>query len=65
MDKEQLKERSIKVQVLDINKNILDTCESLRAAEKKFGVTATSIKNTYLDKNRLCKGKYYFVSVSA
>ena len=42
----------------------MDTCESLRAAGKIYGVTATSIKKTYLDKDRLCKGKYYFVSVS-
>jgi len=36
INKGQSKERSIKIQVLDINKNILDTCSSLRAAEKKI-----------------------------
>lgn len=57
------KKSSIEIQVLDANKNLLSTCSSLRLAGKKYGVTPTSISDTYLDKNKLCKGKYYFIKV--
>lgn len=58
-----MKKRSLKIQVLDINKNILDTCKSIRTTAKKYDVSITSISTTYLNKDKLCKGKYYFVSV--
>jgi len=54
-------ERSYKIQVLDKNRNLLDTYCSLRAAAKSLGISPSSISTTYLDKNKLCKGKYYFI----
>jgi hypothetical protein len=54
-------ERSYKIQVLDKNINLLDTYCSLRAAAKSLGISPSSISTTYLDKNKLCKGKYYFI----
>jgi hypothetical protein len=54
-------ERFYKIQVLDKNRNILDTYSSLRAAAKSLGISPSSISTTYLDKNKLCKGKYYFI----
>jgi len=60
IDNSNSKQRAIEVQVLDKNKTLLDTCSSLRVAGKKYAVTATAIRNTYLDKDKLCKGKYYF-----
>lgn len=60
-NKTVLSERSVKVQVLDINRKLLDTCDSIRAAANKYAVSASSISQTYLDKDKLCKGKYYFI----
>ena len=54
-------ERFYKIQVLDKNRNLLDTYSSLRAAAKSLGISPSSISTTYLDKNKLCKGKYYFI----
>lgn len=66
IDNSNSKKRAIEIQVFDKNKTLLDTCSSLRVAGKKFEVTATAtaIKNTYLDKDKLCKGKYYFRSTT-
>lgn len=54
------KVRSVKIQVLDINKNLLNICNSIRETEKFYGIPASSLSNTYLDKDRPWKGKYYF-----
>jgi hypothetical protein len=62
IDNSNSKQRAIEVQVFDKNKTLLDTCSSLRVAGKKYAVTATAIRNTYLDKDKLCKDKYYFKS---
>lgn len=64
IDKEQIKARSIKIQVLDINRNLLDSCSSVRAAAKKYNVPLSTISTTYLNKDKLYKNKYYFVSES-
>lgn len=61
-DKEEIKLRSVKVQILDINKNLLAVCSSIRAAAKKYNISASSISMCYLNKDKLCKNKYYFVS---
>lgn len=55
---------SKKKQVLDANKNLLEVCASLRDAEKKYNVAATTISRSYLNKDKICRDKYYFVSVS-
>lgn len=64
IDKVQIKARSVKVQVLDVNRNLLDTCSSIRAAAKKYNVPLSTISSSYLDKDKLYKNKYYFVSES-
>lgn len=56
--------RGIQIQVLDADRNLLDTCDSLRAAAKLYGGAASSISRTYLDKDKLFRTKYYFRSVS-
>lgn len=63
IDKVQTKARSVKVQVLDVNRNLLDTCRSIRAVADKYNVPLSTISTTYLDKDRLYKNKYYFVRV--
>jgi len=64
LDKEKIKARSVKIKVLDVNKNLLEVCASLRDAEKKYNVAATTISRSYLNKDKICRDKYYFVSVS-
>jgi len=64
-DKEGIsKTKGIQVQVLDANKNLLETCASLRYVERKYNVAATTISRSYLNQDKLWRGKYYFVSVS-
>lgn len=58
---DSVSERSYKIQGLDKNPNLLDTYSSLRAAAKSYGLSPSSLSTTYLDKNKLCKGKYYFI----
>ena len=62
IDKRQVKERSLKIQVLDINRNLLDTCNSIRATAKKYGASASSLSATYLYKDKLWKGRRSTVS---
>lgn len=62
--KEQIKARSIKIQVFDVNRNLLDSCNSIRAAAKKYNVPLSTISATYLNKDKLYRNKYYFVSES-
>lgn len=57
------KTRAIQVQVLDANKYLVEVCASLRDAEKKYNVAATTISRSYLNKDKICRNKYYFVSV--
>lgn len=59
------KSRSIKVRVYDSNKNLLEVCSSLRAASGKYDISASSIRLSYLDKDKLCKNKYYFETESS
>lgn len=54
-------ERSYKIKVLDINRDITTAYSSLRATTKSIGISASSLSTTYLDKNKLWKGKYYFI----
>jgi len=54
-------ERFYKIQVLDINRNLLDTYSSLRAAAKSLGISPSSFSTTHSGRSRLCKGKYYFI----
>jgi len=63
-DKEGIskKIKGIQVQVLDANKNLLEVCASLRDAGKKYNVAATSISRSYLNKDKIFRDKYYFVS---
>lgn len=58
------KPRSIKIRVYDSNKNLLEVCDSLRAASNKYDISASSIRLYYLDKDRLCKNRYYFKTES-
>jgi hypothetical protein len=53
MDNGEIKERMYKVQVLDENRNLLDICSSIRITAKKYGISATSLSTTYLDKDKL------------
>jgi len=64
IDKEQIKPRSLIIQVLDVNRNLLDTCVSLRAAALKYHIPPSSLSGTYLNQDKMWRGKYYFVSVS-
>jgi len=57
------KKSSIEIQVLDANKNILSRCNSLRLAGKNYGVTLLQLVILILIKNKLCKGKYYYIKV--
>ncbi len=59
--KEKVNERSYKIKVLDENRNIMATYSSLRATAKSFGISPSSLSATYLDQNKLWKGKYYFI----
>lgn len=61
IEKREVKERAYKIQVLDKNKNLLDTCSSIRATANKYGISATALSTTYLDKDKLWKGKYYYI----
>lgn len=54
--------RSYEIQVLDQDRNLLASYSSLRAAAKSLDVSPSSISTTYLNNNKLCKGKYYFIS---
>lgn len=63
-DKGQVKPRSIEIQVLDVDRNILDTCSSVRATAVKYNIAVSSLSATYLNKDKLYKNKYYFVSDS-
>jgi hypothetical protein len=56
--------RAIKVQVLDYNKNQIEVCASLRAAGLKYNIPVSTLSRSYLDKDRLCRNKYYFVSLA-
>lgn len=56
------KSRAMQVQVLDANKNLIEVCASVRSTGIKYGISASSITTSYLDKDRLCRNKYYFVS---
>jgi len=58
------KSRAIKVQVLDSNKNLIEVCASLRAAGLKYNIPVSTLSTNYLDKDRLCKNRYYFVSLA-
>jgi hypothetical protein len=57
------KARSIKVEFYDSNNNLLEFCSSLRDASTKYGISASAIRLTYLNKDRLFKDKYYFVEL--
>jgi hypothetical protein len=62
--REEVKARCIKIQVLDADRNLLDTCNSMRAVAKKYNVPLSTISATYFNKDKLYKKKYYFVSES-
>lgn len=53
--------RSNEIQVLDAYKNVVSTWNSLRACAKHFEVAPSTITTSYLNQNRLFRGKYYFV----
>lgn len=61
VSKGEIQERANKIQILDENRNLLDTCSSIRATAKKYGIPVSSLSTIYLDKDKLWKGKYYFI----
>jgi hypothetical protein len=53
VSKGKVKKRINKIKVLDENLNLLDTCSSIRATAKKYGIPVTTLSTTYLDKDKL------------
>jgi hypothetical protein len=53
-----------KVGVLDKNKIIIDTCSSLRKTSEVYGIPRTTLSQSYLNKDRLYKNKYYFITIN-
>jgi len=48
--------------VLDINKNLIKECLSLKEASKFTGINDKTLKRSYLNKDKLYNDKFYFVN---
>ena len=59
--KGQSKSSTIAVKVLNSNKELIDTCASLRETGKKYDIAVSTLRYSYLNKDMLYQMKYYFL----